>query len=312
MKIAFSKSICLLTGLLFALTLTFSCSNDDNTNGEDGSSSSVMSGGGSSSSVTSGGWSSSSVTSGGDLSSSSSSSSNDGSFTGNSEYEDMKEFYKYYNPDNASQKCVNGVVELKCGDVWYNPLTYSCEESWIGDDHSYVLGTIGFCGNKLYSSIYGRCRGGILEERCPFDSADDSDDIWYNTETHYCSERLDPESGTYIYIGTIIAKEPCGNELYSPNTQRCQGGIVQEKCRGSGEDGPWYNPKTEGCYYNNDGIFTVKALELCGNQSYIPNEFRRCQDGVVERKCGDVWYNRITHICNENSYTVKAKVRCAY
>ncbi|MDR2584046.1 MAG: hypothetical protein LBC75_11245 [Fibromonadaceae bacterium] len=32
----------------------------------------------------------------------------------------------YYHPDNPNNRCNRGVVEAKCGDVWYNISKYVC------------------------------------------------------------------------------------------------------------------------------------------------------------------------------------------
>jgi len=90
----------------------------------------------------------------------------------------------------------------------------------------------------------------------------------------------------------------CGNSIYNPSTNFCFGGNVYAKC-----DGLRYNPTTQIC----QGIAVTYARcgsMMWGGYSYKPLEQgccvsdifsladQRCQNGVVETKCGTDWYNQ--------------------
>jgi hypothetical protein len=172
-------------------------------------------------------------------------------------YEYWKESLKYYDPDDKTQRCRNGVVEMRCEvdgkEVWYSPLTHVCGSS--GSDacvegevceptRTYFFGTIERCGNELYGSYnnvrcescgsksyivhsYKRCQSGVVEERC--------DSGWYNVETHYCDWNT----------GTIKAIERCGSGYISSDS-RCNNGVIEGRC-GYGENPIWYNRITQSC-----------------------------------------------------------------
>jgi hypothetical protein len=255
---------------------------------------------------------------------------NNNQFAGNPEYEREKERLKYYDPDDADERCQNGVVEGRCEvdgrEVWYNPLTHGCNYSEFcssGMDGEmncertyYGFGTVEICGNQIYVSYLNgnrRCQGGILERKCG--------DDWYNRETHYCDWERDPNTG--IETSTLKARERCGSKYYIPDEGyiRCQNGVVQERCGGwNQEEALWYNYETHYCSYNYDGsgsTYTIKAQERCGNQ-YINDDYERCNNEVVEYTCGGTlgenakWYNEITQSCNWTGTggTVKNKLRC--
>jgi len=302
MKTAFSKSICSLASLLLALTLTLSCSGgDDDDNGP----------------------------------------------TGNSEYERWQESLKYIDPDDPTERCgSNGIAERKCdvnGSItWYNPLNYSCRRMGSNCDendnctYTYALLTIALCGNEPYIDHpdYGKCVGGVLQRKCG--------DVWYNRETQYCDYEYNPN--TNEETRTVKAKERCGNKYYEPDystsmgsdgvivrepNTRCQNEVIVERC-GWGENVTWYNSETQYCSFDPTSMTTiVKPRVLCGSE-YIEPDYERCNNGVVESKCGGgglvpggeqpvepVWYNYITQTCVESgnwqtgyTYTVRNKVRC--
>jgi hypothetical protein len=39
--------------------------------------------------------------------------------------------------------------------------------------------------------------------------------------------------------------------------------------------------------------------EQCGDEYILIGEYERCENGVVERRCGDEWYNTKTQFCYE-------------
>jgi hypothetical protein len=234
-------------------------------------------------------------------------------------YEEYKERLKYYNPDDEEERCNKGVVEYVCelskGIVaWYNPLKQGCEEidytcpssgSCYG---TYELGTIERCGRGAYVATPNgdaRCQGGVLQRKCG--------DVWYNYETHDCDRRYDYNTDTYK--DTLITLVPCGSKYYWPDSYtKCEGGVIKDKCGDA-----WYNYETEYCYYNYNSetqteIRVVQPMVLCGS-TYIRPEYNRCNNGVVEYRCGYdeniTWYNGITQTCNRDTYTVKNKAKCS-
>ncbi|MDR0518179.1 MAG: hypothetical protein LBH25_14185 [Fibromonadaceae bacterium] len=96
-----------------------------------------------------------------------------------------------------------------------------------------------------------------------------------------------------------------GGIWYNPSggNQRCQNGVVENKCGDAG----WYKGTTHTC--SNGTIMTLEQYYLqngykrCGSGWYDPNnENQRCQNGVVEAKCGDAgWYNSTTHTCRSGT-----------
>jgi len=101
---------------------------------------------------------------------------------------------EYYNPNNEYYRCNGGVVEAKCGDVWFNISKYNCKPDV--DEYSnihYTLITLEQyyeqnvneyvrCGNSYYPSNmtnYYRCQSGVIEAKCG--------DVWYNTSKYGCT-----------------------------------------------------------------------------------------------------------------------------
>jgi hypothetical protein len=228
-------------------------------------------------------------------------------------WEEYKEYFKYYDPDDEEQRCRNGVVEERCEDdgreIWYSPLTHSCGHIGLCDtdvcEDIYYFGKLERCGNALYAYSHERCQNGVLEYKCG--------DVWYNPETHECHHSNGNEMPK--------AKERCGSKYYEPNSDtRCQNEIIQERC-GYGENETWYNSETHYCYCSNGPdapnwngepvTCTAKAKEFCKGR-YLDGDYERCNNGVVESKCGEnaTWYNIITQSCDWKTGMVKAKLRC--
>jgi len=167
-----------------------------------------------------------------------------------------------------------------------------------------------------------RCINGAVEGRCEVDGKE----VWYSPLTHGCRVGISCGGNvcdtTYLGFGTIVF---CGNEIYgSYRERRCQNGVVEYKCGDA-----WYKRETHYCdseydFNTNTGTVTLRAKVLCGSEYYRPSESTRCQDRVVEEKCGGmnsseegIWYNEDTHYCsfswgvnNTFTYTVKQKIRC--
>jgi hypothetical protein len=120
-------------------------------------------------------------------------------------------------------------------------------------------------------------------------------------------------------------------KYYDPadTDQRCPNGVLEGRCEVDGQE-VWYNPLThscsydESCYGGPDGgycertYYGLGTIELCGSQIYVSSSSRRCVGGVLQRKCGDDWYNRETHYCDyeydpntgTETRTLKAKLIC--
>ncbi|MDR2554367.1 MAG: hypothetical protein LBC64_02965 [Fibromonadaceae bacterium] len=73
--------------------------------------------------------------------------------------------------------------------------------------------------------------------------------------------------------------DACKNIVFNASTNFCYDGIVYSKCNGMG-----YNPSTHIC----DGSAAYPAI--CNGKEYNPLE-QRCQDDILESKCGESWYD---------------------
>jgi hypothetical protein len=266
----------------------------------------------------------------------------DGSLSSLPGYQEWQEELKYYDPLDASQKCLpSGIVEYKCKvdnkDVWYNPLTHRCHRGiscggdvdggYSCDTTYYGFGAIERCGNRTVDNIWRRCKGGVIEEKCETAGGDK----WINTNTHYCDYAgYDPETGRNLE--EVKAKELCGSVYYEPDGKYsvCKNGVVGAMCGGEEfKDGEWvygegavfYNDDTHYCKQDFDMetfsvTYTVKPRVPCGNRYIGPDEYERCNNGVVEYVCGGRmemgvnWYNSITQTCNDMTGEVRGKVRC--
>jgi hypothetical protein len=246
-----------------------------------------------------------------------------GSGGGGDFYDEIKEYVKYYDPDDG-ERCVKGVVEWKCGDVWYNPLKQWCYEiDYDNNTHipTYALGEWKTCGSKHYNTFDERCQGGVVEEKC--ETVDG--DKWYNSETHYCAN-VGSDPATYKSIYEVKAMERCGSKYYNPNYKGgyyvCQNGVVGRMC-GDNDNAIFYNDETHYCNdgWDDDdtytGVYTVKAMERCGKEYIEPGSQRCNKNGVVEGRCWNYsddtytdWYNDITQSCNRDTGEVKDKKKC--
>jgi len=277
MKTQFTK-LALTATFGFALAFTLSCSSDDKDDG----------GGG-----------------GGN-----SGNSNNGLY-------ERSEYYKYYNPDDKSQRCQNGVVEEKCPGFqykppcygtecpdpegsWYNPITHYCERDW--ELYSEIVTSVKpwTCGKYVELDLYyRRCRDGAIE-------------------------RPDPEGDGWRPFSL------CGSEYYDEWEEECQNGVIMRYCIGLG----LYNTKTHYCDEGWDNSTmshtgTIKEKLRCGNEYYNP-KWQGCKNGVIGEKCPEKdsngsWYNPITQYCDERwepadptnimgggttTGAIKAKQRC--
>jgi len=226
-------------------------------------------------------------------------------------------YFKYYDPDDEEERCQNGVVQGKCGDAWYNKETFFCLNSssstvmeicWdntllnnLSNISGYGFIVLSAINNQSIDYQSPRCQDGHLEVKCG--------GVWYNYKTHICQDnKIKTLKEYYESIGDIS----CGNAWYDPTTttdMRCQNGTVEYKC-----GNVWYNISKYSCDDYTNSIVSANLLysEECGSGNYlwfnplVSNS--RCKDGIVEWKCGDVWYNTNTHTCKDN--IVKARTRC--
>ncbi|GBU25022.1 hypothetical protein R83H12_01661 [Fibrobacteria bacterium R8-3-H12] len=155
-----------------------------------------------------------------------------------------------------------------------------------------------------YSATAQRCQNGFVESKCG--------DGWYSPQTHACvSNQIKTTAEVYESLGY----ERCGSSWYNPASSRCQNGFVENKC---GEE--WYRAgiiDDNGIYYtcSNNAIVETR-YERCGSSWYSPASYIRCQNGVLEGKCGDEWNNSTTQICHGEtidgtySQTVIDKEKC--
>ncbi|GBU26272.1 hypothetical protein R83H12_02968 [Fibrobacteria bacterium R8-3-H12] len=288
MRNHFSK-LALTAAIALAIALTFSCSSDkDDDNSHN-----------------TGGTSSPSVD---DVSSSS---GDENSYVNNDGY------FKYYDSDDENQRCQNGVVQGKCGDVWYDKETHFCLASssstvqeMCGDNTiGNLLANTIFFGLAPLSKLPVRCQDGYFEQECG--------GVWFNYSngTYTCiNGNIKTIKEDYESRGLVSCTNSSSNDgsWYDPAdaNKRCNNGTVESKCGDI-----WYNSRMHTC---KDGTVEVNVLSVylvpdeCGNGNYFAfnqlNPDSRCKDGIVEYKCGDVWYNTNTHTCKDNS--VIARTRC--
>jgi len=138
-----------------------------------------------------------------------------------------------------SRRCVGGVIQRKCGDVWYNRETHYCD--WDYDPNTGIetgtLKAMERCGSKYYEpDEYTECQNGVVVERCGWGE----NVTWYNADTQYCSyENGDP---------TVKPLERCGSEYIEPLYERCEKGVILWRCGSMmGENTTWYNHITQTC-----------------------------------------------------------------
>jgi len=296
MKTAFSKSICSLASLLLALTLTLSCSNDDNPDG-DGR-------------YVDDGWQ---------------------EYQERLKYIDPDDPTERCGSNGIAEFTCN----VNGSTSWYNPLNYSCSEvDYTCDDNgctgTYALRPIEICGNVHYvSSDNRRCVGGVIQRKCVdtwYNGETHYCDYEYNPDTGTETRTL---KAKLICGGKYYAPSSYSVNGVVEYTTRCQNGVIQEKCVGmliTGEEPIWYNSETQYCSFDPANMTqTVKPRVLCGGE-YIEPDYERCNNGVVEERCdhgmlsdnaSPVWYNYITQTCVQSgdwqtgyTYTVRNKVRC--
>jgi hypothetical protein len=313
MKTAFSKSICSLASLLLALTLTLSCSDDNTGGGGDGGGSHSGGGGGDGDD----GWQeyqerlkyydpynplercnesigiTERMCEAGDGTSwynPLNYSCSEIDYTCDENYNCTSTYalkpieicgdVHYVSSD--SRRCMGGVIQGKCEDVWYNRETHYCDWDYnpnTGEETS-TLKAKERCGGKYYAPGYSsfpgpdgtvvrepttRCQNGVIQEKCGGWNGEEP--IWYNRETQYCS--WDNASQTQ----TVKPRVLCGGEYIEPDYERCNNGVVEERCdHGMLSDNAspvWYNYITQTCVQSGDWqtgyTYTVRDKVRCGS-----------------------------------------------
>jgi len=181
-----------------------------------------------------------------------------------------------YNP--LTHGCVNNkIVETKCGAGWYDQEFQFCYDGILYmkcGSSDYDPPTQGCCNSSFYDlltqrcSSYEECRGLSCsylkqENRCLCVNNNDGKLISSFPNTFYKLETK------------------CGENWYNQNQEFCIDNKVYQKC-----DGNDYDPLTQRCNY--------KTVEnKCGEENWYnaENANLRCENDVVEIKCGNNWYS---------------------
>jgi len=114
---------------------------------------------------------------------------------------------KEYDPDkyswfNAEQRCMNNVVETRCGGDWY-----ALDSNQQCDRFGKIIATK--CGNYWYCSYYSnlRCQNNVVEIKC--------ENNWYNSATHYCKNSTTPtQYGSLEYAGQTYRTVIIGEQVW--------------------------------------------------------------------------------------------------
>jgi hypothetical protein len=166
-----------------------------------------------------------------------------------------------------SRRCVGGVLQIKCGDVWYNKGTQYCDYGYNPNEETGTVKAKELCGNKYYEPYYSiswgsdgvavrepntRCQNGVVQEKCVWGE----NVTWYNSETEYCS--FDPTSMTQIVKPRVL----CGGQYLDGDYEKCDNGVVLRRCGGMMGETTWYNDITQVCDWNTG---TVRNKVRCGS-----------------------------------------------
>jgi len=119
---------------------------------------------------------------------------------------------------------------------------------------------------------------GQLSQDCPY---------YYNSSSSVgCGSIVFNPSTSFCYDGYIYDK--CNGMEYNPTTYICQGLVAIPAECGSQK----YNPLEQGCCaYSWERIFSLATESCCDDRQIFSLENKRCQNKVVETKCGSGWYN---------------------
>jgi len=205
-----------------------------------------------------------------------------GSLDGVWEFEDDPDFQITISGSTGKISAFPPSDEWKVGDqVWRNltstgNLTWSGQENWSKQDTEWVNArlTISGSGGRKLTIFYP-----------------DSD---YPDDGITFSRKCNNQSSSSRSSSSHDPHEACKNIVFNASTNFCYDGIVYDKCNGMG-----YNPSTHIC----QGTAAYPAVCGARNEAYNPLEKgccddrtfnlsnQRCQDDVVEEKCGEIWYD---------------------
>ena len=183
----------------------------------------------------------------------------------------------------VNERCENNVIETMCGTGWYDAtnVNFRCQNDYVeikcGTGNNYYNPTTQFCNEN---TVYGKCNG--MNN--------------YDPTTQFCNgyEVLDK----------------CNGQNYSYMNQICEDNVVKTKC-GTGNN--YHNPAIEKCCGNNKYTILTQfcsgnsVYDKCNGQNYIPAS-QRCENHVIETKCGSDWYNAANTDLKCESSVVK--IRC--
>jgi uncharacterized protein (TIGR02145 family) len=105
--------------------------------------------------------------------------------------------------------------------------------------------------------------------------------------------------------------------MFSDNTHFCYDGTVYRLC-GSAPYGAPYNPTTHICQESgvakyaecNSENYNPLIYDCCNNSVLFYKETQRCNNNIVETKCGNGWYDPATHFCTKSENNPKAVELC--
>jgi uncharacterized protein (TIGR02145 family) len=240
---------------------------------------------------------------------------------------------RWYNAKDPNLRCNSSsyspVLEIRCGDEWYNVTSTNlkCQSEVLtkcGDDDWYDAtntdlrctwaGVQTRCGTGTdiwYSAINQRCgSNNIVENKCGIS--------WYNAaisslrcggensdvvETHcggswYDTTNVDLRCHVNEYNNEVLQGR-CGIAWFLVSNQRCgEGNVIETKC---GDD-EWYDETDTdlSCrYYSDESKYFVH--NKCGAANWFYPEKQRCENNVVETKCGNSWFEAANDKrCGEN------------
>jgi uncharacterized protein (TIGR02145 family) len=133
------------------------------------------------------------------------------------------------------------------------------------------------CEISGYNASKYFCYDGKLYETC--------DGVQYDLTVQICGS------------DNKLRNASCGGASYNPLEQKCEGGMLKDRCGSSDEpyydpdEYDWYNPETHYCHSDN------KVYPVCGEGWYDPATHFCYNDSEIVDKCGSR-----TEIFNPNEY----------
>jgi uncharacterized protein (TIGR02145 family) len=176
------------------------------------------------------------------------------------------------------QICENGILRIKCGNDYYNPIEQFCSEQ-----NNLIYNK---CGGKSYNTETQICKNARIYDKCGDLMIDANiegccDNTAFTLATQFC-----------IYSNDSIY-DKCDGKLYNPFLQICKDNILKMRC---GDDG--YDSETQFCS-ENDSIY-----DKCDGKLYNPS-YQKCEDSALLLECGEQWYDPSAAYCAGNIVKVK-------